>query len=482
MSGGDEQRHVVIAGGGITGLSAAYYVKKLCAEQAIPVRITLLERSERLGGKISTLRKDGHVIERGPDSFLSRKPAIIELSRDLGMEPELVATNPEAKRTFILHKGKLHRTPPGMVLGIPTQLTPFMKTELISPAGKARAAMDLILPRRKGSGDESIGSFIRRRLGSEVLDYMAEPILAGIYSGDTNILSIQATFPQFHETERKHRSLILGMMKGSGRAPAAAPSGPPLPAPIKQSMFLSYRLGLGALIERLQESLSDIEITTNEEAVRIEASHTRGRYTLHTSGGKSLEADAVVLAVPAYTLGELLPSLSSAQVFARMPYISVANVVFGYARSAVTHPLDGSGFVIPRKEKRFITACTWTSSKWGHTAPRDRVLLRCYVGRSGEEDWVRLTDEQIIAKVKQEVRELSGIEAEPDFVEVTRHMRSMPQYEVGHLDRIKALRDEMSTRTPGVWATGSAFDGVGIPDCIRQGKEAATALLERLKR
>lgn len=216
----DTKPHVVVIGGGITGLSAAYYLKKQMEETGQACRITVMEKSDRFGGKISTLRRDGFVIEKGPDSFLARKPALVELARELGLEDQLTGTNPNAKKTYILSRGKLHRMPPGLMLGIPTEIMPFMRTGLLSPAAKARAALDLVLPKRTADEDESLGHFLERRLGSEVLSQIAEPLLAGIYAGNTYDLSVKATFPQFHSIEQKHRSLILGMMKKTGKKAA----------------------------------------------------------------------------------------------------------------------------------------------------------------------------------------------------------------------------------------------------------------------
>ena len=207
-------RKVIIVGGGITGLSAAFYMKKLFAEQQIPIDITLIEKAEELGGKVQTVRRDGFIIEKGPDSFLARKLPIIALTKDLGLEDELVGTNPGARTNYIYHKNKMHKMPLGLVLGIPTKLTPFMKTGLISPFGKLRAALDLLLPKKKGLDDESLGHFIQRRLGQEVLENITEPLLGGIYAGNTQTLSLKATFPSFFEMEQEHRSLIVGMATG----------------------------------------------------------------------------------------------------------------------------------------------------------------------------------------------------------------------------------------------------------------------------
>lgn len=487
MNRGD--RHVVIAGGGITGLAAAFYIHTFSKERGIPVRLTLVEQSERMGGRISTLRWNGHKIEQGPDSFLARKHHILDLTRELGLTDELVPTNPQAKKTYILHNRKLHPMPPGLVLGVPTKWAPFIRTGLLSPAGKLRAAMDLILPRGQQEGDESLGHFFQRRLGPQVLTRIAEPILAGIYSGDIHELSLLATFPQFRQMEKKHRSLMLGMMnsqkQNQQRSASKTLSSDQLPESIRHSVFLSYRNGLSTLVEKLQSELEPhVEWRLGErlQSISYPNGEEGGSIKLHTSKGHdqlALDADAVILALPASAYHTLFPDSSEAQQFAEMRYVSVANVVFAYDAAKVNHPLNGSGFVISRAEQRFITACTWTSSKWGHTAPKGRVLIRCYVGRAGEEAWMNLDEESIIRGVKRELRELLGITEDPEYVNINRHVQAMPQYGVGHLDRVKALREMLAHKAPGVYATGSAFEGIGIPDCIRQGKEAAEQALGR---
>lgn len=473
------QKTAVVVGGGITGLTAAYYLQKTAREEGRRIRIAIVEQESSLGGKVATLRRDGFVIERGPDSFLARKWPIIELARELGLEEELVPTNPQAKKTFILHRGRLHRMPEGLSLGIPTQWAPFLKTGLLTPAGKLRAAMDWFLPARKEEGDESLGHFLERRLGAEVLERIVEPLLAGIHAGDVRQLSVLATFPQFRELERRYGSLIRGMMATSaaGRAAAGrATNTPPaaLPERVRGSVFLSFRHGLYTLIEALAEQLREAEflLGARVDSIRPADSSDGHRYELRMSDGRQLAADAVVLAVPAFALADMFPELDAVRAFGRMPYASVANVVLAFRRADVEQP-EGSGFVVTRGEKRMITACTWTSAKWGHTAPKDRVLIRCYVGRMGEESWTQMSDEQLVEGVMRDVRETTGISADPVLVDVNRHYRAMPQYVVGHLQSAAAAREQLAAAYPGVLAAGSAFYGVGLPDCVRQGKEAA---------
>jgi oxygen-dependent protoporphyrinogen oxidase len=479
------ERRLLIVGGGITGLSAAYYARTEAERHDLPCRVTLVEMSGKLGGKIHTMYKDSFVIEKGPDSFLARKLPIIELTKELGLEGELTGTNPNAKKTYILRRGKLFRLPQGLVLGIPTEVKPFIKTGLISLRGKMRAALDLLLPRRESDDDESLGDFLERRLGREVLDNIAEPLLAGIYAGDTHSLSLRATFPQFHQLEKRHRSLILGMIAGKKpSAPAPAPS-KQLPNAGKGTVFYTYKRGLQTLVDALKANLQGGGVELRY-GVKVESLAKRddGTYEVkmtNEDGATTVEPyDAIVLTLPGFATAKLLAGLPAAAHLASMQYISVANVIMAYRAEDIAFPQDGTGFVVPRTEGTTITACTLTSVKWLHTAPEGRFVLRCYVGRSGEEDWVKQSDEEIVEKVRADVRSILGITAVPQFVEVTRLPKSMPQYPVGHLAAIEELEKQLESFLPGVYATGAAFRGVGIPDCIGQAKETAKRMIARL--
>ncbi|WP_058302226.1 protoporphyrinogen oxidase [Gorillibacterium timonense] len=477
-------RQVVIIGGGITGLTAAYYANRYASDAEIPMQITILEKSSRLGGKVHTLHKNGFTIEKGADSFLTRKQPMIELTRELGLEDRFVGQGSRGKRSYFLHHGQFYPAPSGMVLGIPTDLSAFMETGLVSPDGKARALEDLSLPKKDGEGDESLGGFLERRLGPEMVANVAEPLLAGIYAGDLYKLSLEATFPQFKEAERQYGSVIQGMQVSQAERKAQMA---PTPKAAAGSAFLSYRDGLSTVIEGLERAAAETgtKVLRETYAVRIDRAPGKGDepgYRVHLNRGDYLEADAVIVTLPTYEYPSLLPHLPGLVKLSEMPYVSVANVVLAYEEADVPVDFDGSGFVISRKEGRFITACTRTSLKWESTAPPGKVLLRCYVGRAGDQDWVKLTDEEIVAKVRQEVKELLRIEAEPLFHELTRLYRSMPNYPVGHLEHIQAARKELAAVMPGVYLTGAAFDGVGLPDCVRQGRETAEAVVMRLKK
>ena len=476
----------VVIGGGISGLSSAFYLLREAKSRGREAVVTLVDPSERIGGKINTLRKNGFVIEKGPDSFLARKTPIIDLARDLGIAHELVGTNPAAKKTYILHNGKLHPMPPGLVLGIPTEIAPFAMSKLLSWGGKLRASMDFFKPASRETGDESLGDFLSRRLGSEVMERVAEPLLAGIYAGELRKLSLQATFPQFREAERKHGSLIRGMRANKRKAAAAPSNTANLPAAVKNSVFMTFRGGLATMVDALNNALAGIERRLGVKAVAFRQNdpETEGEhaapYEVLLGSGEILEADGIIITAPAFDAAELLEPHMNVDALKAVRYVSVANVVMAFDKADFGVDFDGSGFVVPRSEGTTITACTWTSAKWLHSSPRDKVLLRCYVGRSGDEEVVDLPDDQLTDAVRRDIRSVMGITAEPLFTEITRLHRSMPQYPVGHLQETAKLRTKLRSEMPGVWITGAAFDGVGLPDCIRQGKEAAVGVYKSL--
>ncbi|MCQ4086983.1 protoporphyrinogen oxidase [Saccharibacillus sp. JS10] len=463
-----EPRNVVIIGGGLTGLSAAFYTRKLLREAGVDPVVTVVEKGSVWGGKIETLHKEGFVIEKGPDSFLARKTAMVDLAKELEIDHELVTTNPEAKKTYLLHKGTLHEMPPGLVLGIPTQIGPFLKSKLVSPAGKIRALMDYVLPARRTEEDESLGHFIERRLGHEVLDNVTEPLLAGIYAGDTRHLSLNSTFPQFGVVEREHGSLIRGMM--SGRKPTETHTG------TKKSMFLTFRQGLQSMVHALVTELSgnvDLRLNTGAESI---TKLPQGGYTVQLQDGSTLQADDIIVTTPTFATSKLLAPHVNTAALDEIKYVSVANVVLAFDKKDIRTNFDGSGFLVPRKEHRTITACTWTSTKWLHTSSDDKVLMRCYVGRAGEQEALKQDDAGLVELVRKDVLDLMGIDAQPLFTEVTRLNHSMPQYPVGHKQKIQDLRTQMAQALPGVYIAGAGYDGVGLPDCIRQAKEISTAI------
>jgi oxygen-dependent protoporphyrinogen oxidase len=469
-SPGDERPHVVVVGGGIAGLAAAYRLTRL----EPPVAVTLVEASPRLGGKIVTERADGFAIEGGPDSFLSAKPRGIGLCRELGLEHHLQGTTPRRRRAFVLRRGRLHDLPEGLSGLVPTRLGPMLRSGLVSPRGKARLALDYVLPPRRDDEDEALGAFVRRRLGREVYENLVEPLMAGIYAGDGERLSLAATFPQLRDGERAHGGLIRGVLAAKRRGAASGVGPGARPA------FVAPQGGMATLVEALAERLETAGVRTllGAEVGRIDGEEgpRSGRYRVRLAGGEEVAADAVVVATPAFVAADLVAGIdpSLATELASIPHASSAIVSLAYPRDVVTHPLDGHGYVIPRVEGRAALACTWTSAKWARRAPDGFVLLRVFVGRFGRDEAVAGSDETLIRLARDEVGDTLGIAPTPSLTRVHRWRHGMPQYVLGHPDRLAAIERRLQV-LPGLALAGNAYRGVGLPDCIASGEAAAAA-------
>ncbi|MBY6037956.1 protoporphyrinogen oxidase [Fictibacillus nanhaiensis] len=465
------EKHVIIMGGGITGLAAAFYVQKYAKETGQPVTFTLLEGSERLGGKIDTIVQDGFVIERGPDSYLARKTVMTELIKEIGLEDDLVSN--ETGQAYILHNNKLNPIPEGAVMGIPTKVIPFAFTPLFSVFGKARATFDLVLPKRSDlNKDVSVGHFFRRRLGDEVVDRLIEPLLSGIYAGKIDQLSLKSTFPQFVETEKKHRSLIIGMKKSQPKMVKNHGAGK------KKGVFMTLKNGLSSLISALENSLPSECIQRGLKATSV-ARLEDGTYQVHMEDGSTVTGDQLIVTTPYSITKHLFNDILFPPELHKTKPTSVATVAIGFNEEDVTFHLDGTGFVVTKSENTSITACTWTSRKWPHTTPDGKVLLRCYVGRADDQDIVHESDEVILGKVLADLKASMGIDAQPEFYYVSRMIDSMPQYEVGHQERVKELKTAFTKNLPGVLFAGAPYDGVGLPDCVNSAKKAADSLFAK---
>ncbi len=474
-------RHVTIVGGGIAGLATALAVQEQAAEAGLPLTCSVIERSPHWGGKIATHRVGDLLIEAGPDSFLSQKPWALELCAKLGLADRLINTNEAQKKTFVFTRGRLRELPQGLVVIVPTQLAPFLKSGLLSWPGLARLALDLVLPARPARGDESVASFFRRRLGREAFERIVEPLMAGIYAGDAEQLSLRATFPRFLDIEQTSGSLIRGMVAARRQA-GGRPSGPPT----GRTMFVTLRDGLGDLVEALVARIGKGGATlmpnrTVQALQRSPNSYGSKAYTLRLDDGTQVAADSVVLATPAYVSAELLRPLNpaAAGLLADIPYASVATVSMAYQRADLGELVSGFGFVVPRAEQRDLIAATWTSLKWPHRALSSQVLVRCYVGRMGREALLQSDDETLLTRVREELRSMTGIAATPVYVEVNRWNRAMPQYILGHLDRLASIESALRT-APGLYLTGAAYRGVGIPDCIHDGSQTGQAVVLEL--
>ncbi|GAB2533440.1 protoporphyrinogen oxidase [Gracilibacillus alcaliphilus] len=462
-------RTITIIGGGITGLTAAYYLEKQIKEANLDYQVRLLEAGNRLGGKIQTERRDGFMIERGPDSFLIRKQSAERLAREVGIGDKLVKNG--TGTSYILAGEKLHHMPQSSFMGIPTRVRPFLKSDLFSLSGKLRAGMDFIKPKGEAADDQSLGKFFRRRVGDEVVENLIEPLLSGIYAGDIDDLSLMATFPNFYQLEQQHGSLIRGLRKTMPAQPSTAGK--------KKSMFYSLDGGLESLVEAIAAKLSDEVVQTNKivETIEKKGSH----YQLHTKKGTVLTADVVLIATPHGVMKKLLKPFEFAADLPNMKATSVANVALAFDLSAVKDDIDGTGFVVSRNSNYRITACTWTHKKWPKTTtPAGKALLRCYVGRPGDEDVVDLSDEALEEIVLHDLKKIMNIEGDPLFSVVSRWKDAMPQYNVHHKQMVEQLEANLKKELPGVFVAGSPYKGIGIPDCIDQGEAAVKQILDFL--
>lgn len=468
----EKKKRVVIVGGGITGLSAAFYMQKAAREQNLPIEVTLIEATNRLGGKIQTVRRGGFVIERGPDSFLIRKKSMDTLANDLGLGEDLVRN--ATGQAYILVNGRLQPIPGGSVMGIPTKVGPFLKSDLFSLAGKLRAAGDFVLPRSGVEGDQSLGHFFRRRFGAEIVENLIEPLLSGVYAGDIDNMSLQSTFPQFHEVEKKHRSLILGMKKTT---PKQVPQKDGHGASQKGA-FHSLKNGLESIIEAAEQQL---EPGTVRKGIRIESISKQGNQTvLNLNTGETIMADSVILTTGHMAASQLFASHGLLQGLKEIHTTSVATVALAFPEENVVQDTEGTGFLVSRSGDYSITACTWVHRKWPTTTPEGKVLLRAFVGRPGEDAIVDLPDAEIERIVLEDLGKIITIKGKPDFSVITRFKEDRPQYRVGHRQRIDAARAELKKEFPNVKLAGASYDGVGLPDCVNQGKAAVDEVIADL--
>lgn len=454
--------HVVIVGGGMSGLAAAYRLHKL--DPAI--KLTLIEREERLGGKILTDTLNDFVIEGAPDSFLARKPRGVGLCEELGIADQLYGRDPRHAKTFVKFDGALYPLPSGLSGMIPTNLDALANNPLISPAGKERLAQEMMLPplpKTADNDDESVASFVSRRLGREVYEKLVEPLMSGIYAGDGEQLSLAATFPQLRQVELKHGSLLKGLTATPEPA-ATAQKYPP---------FVSLRGGMATLVNAILQQVPTDAIVTGRAVSAI--NYDRGQYRIAFDNDAVLDADALILTTPAFATARLLEPIDAplAAAHAAIPYASSAIVTLAYEQGATPSP-EGYGYVIPRIANSDVLACTISSNKWHGRAPEQCLLVRVYLGHYGQRDVTQDSDAELLALAQQEVAETLDLTTTPSFHRIYRWPLSMPQYTLGHLDRLAQINACLPDN-PGLFLAGAAYRGVGIPDCIREGEDAAQA-------
>jgi oxygen-dependent protoporphyrinogen oxidase len=456
---------VVIVGGGVSGLATAHYIHSHLGDR---VDLTLVESGPRLGGKVANQQFSGHLVDTGPDAVLVRAPAMAALLEDLGLGDQIVA--PAALGAHVWSRGKLRRLPTGTLFGVPDRLLPLMKSGLMSPAGLARAALDLVLPRRHPSApDPSIADLVTPRLGSQVFDRLVEPLLGGVHAGRAAELSAQSTVPDIVALARKNRSLYLGLRKM--RRHAAPATGAPV--------LVTLTGGLGRLVESLVARLAgdDLRLSAAVGSIARDGS----RYRVDLADGQSIVADAVVLATPAFATAEMLGELApdAAAVLTEIPYVDVATIWLSYPRSAVGRPMDGTGFLVPPEEGRLMVGCTWSSAKWPHLADDNLVLIRCMVGRRGDRRWLDMDDQTLVDRLHEELVQAMGLTAGPDQHSIQRWPQTMPQYLVGHQGRLDALEAAID-HLPGLYLTGAAYRGVGLASCVADAKRTAQDLAQNV--
>lgn len=468
VTSGGRARKVAIVGGGIAGLAAAYELMKQAREKGLSLSLDVFESRRRLGGVILTEREDGFVLDAGPDAILTLKPAAVELCRELGLEDEIIPTRDEDRGVALYSRGALRPLPYGTGSSWIWKIAAYASSGVVSWGSKLRMAGDLVLPRGPVKEDESMADFFGRRLGREAVERIIDPLIAGIYSGDPDRLSIYSTFPRFPQMVAKNRSILLTMLK----APQSSRSGGrTLP------VFCSLRDGLGRLVEALGDRLHGANLFVGTDATAVR--RIEGGYTLETPGGARGPYTDVILAVPAWAAGRILgDELDSVKkMMESIRYVSSGAVFLAYRRADVADRPRGYGFLVPDCEGRRINGATWISNKFEGRSPDDGFLVRCFVGGDRTAEELGRDDEAMVRMCREELREIAGITAEPLFSRVYRWNRSNPQYDVGHAQRARAI-DAALAAHPGLHVTGSGFRGVGLPDCVKDGRETARRLLE----
>ena len=445
----------LIIGGGISGLSAAYYLSKA------GIRPTLLERKPRVGGVIQTSVHQGCVLEEGPDGFMAAKPWAMNLIRELGLADQVIGSNDHSRITYIVKKGKLIPMPEGLMMMIPTKFLPLAETPLFSWGAKIRMGLEIFRQPPHGPlPDRSVYEFLLDHYGQESIDYLAEPLLAGVYGGDPHQMSVNSVLGRFVDIESKYGSLTRGALAT------------PRPQNPGGSFLQTLKGGLGQLIEALRSSADVIQAEVETVEKTFDGFRVR-------ANGDWLESEHVVVATPATAaariLGTLQPELAS--LLAGIPYTTSITLALGYRKNTFDHPLQGHGFLVPKKERRYVFGCTWVGNKFDYRVPDNMVVLRCFLGA----DAMPLADEELVDAARAELHSIMGVEAEPVFHNIARWPDSMAQYTVGHEQRIARV-EQLARAIPGVNLAGNAYHGIGIPDCVRMGQEAAARISAGYKR
>ncbi|MCU1309223.1 MAG: protoporphyrinogen oxidase [Candidatus Angelobacter sp.] len=457
-------KRVAIIGGGISGLSAAFYLEQGCRSGAA-VEYTLFEASPRLGGVLKTQHLHDCVIEAGPDSFLSAKPWATELAREVGLQDELIGSNDFQRKTFILNNGRLTEMPDGIQMIVPTKAWPVASSPLLSLSTKLRMAREYVAPPEPLSEgrDESVASFVERHFGSEVVSKLAAPLLAGVYGGDAAQLSARAVLSHFVALESKHRSLVRGVLHSRSNSNSGAPT----------PIFTSFKRGMQQFVDAVAAQLSPECIALNCAVSKTELHD--GEWSVTSTQGQVGKFNHLILALPAYASAELMQTHDAdlSRILDSIRYSDSITVALGYPTPSLRRTAlpGGFGFLVPRTEGRTMMACTFVQNKFNHRVPDDYVLLRAFSSGAGNH-----SDAELRSILAKELKDILGIDSSPEFVSIARWPRAMAQYDVGHLEKVAAI-EKLAKGIPHLTLIGNAYRGIGIPDCVREGKQAAANIL-----
>ena len=461
---------ITIIGAGVSGLTCAAKLLELSKEKNLSLDIKILDGASKPGGVLSTVEQEGFLLEEGAESFITDKPAALELAKKLGLEGEFIRTNPNLKQSFILKNNKLYPIPEGFTLLAPARLKPLFASPLLSLFGKLRAALEPWVPMRRDPQDESVGDFVRRRLGNEVFERLAQPLLGGVYNADPDDLSLSAAFPRFKEMERTHGSLIRAL---ASRPTAAQTSG------ARYSLFISFKKGMGSLIQALTAALPSDALKLNH---RVQAVRRKDldQWTLDL-GGDTLETDTLVLALPPHQMRPLIGHLDMEwdKLLAGIPAHDSATLNLGFKRDDIGHPLNGFGFVVPSREKKLILGCTFASQKFEGRAPEGMVLIRAFLGASAAESIKDKGEKAVAKEVLEELTPILQIKGQPILKHLAFYSKAMSHFRPGHLSQAARLEDKAS-EFKGLYLAGNGFKGVGIPDCVAIGQAAAEKIIKDL--
>lgn len=464
---------IAVIGGGISGLACAHRLLELSPD----LDVQLFEAGNHLGGSIASVKQDGFLLEKGPDSFISEKPWALQLCKRLGMESAIIGTQNKYRQSFIARQGKLIPVPEGFYLIAPTKLSPFLMSPLFSLAGKLRMASEMLIPRGEAASDESVASFIRRRFGKEALERAGQPMIAGIYTGDPEKLSIRATMPRFCDLEQTYGSLTRGLLSEMQRKRSVTQASGP-----RYSLFLSFQDGMKTLVDKLSEILLSERIHLNSAVTKLDYLPKEKKWRIQFSNNSFCDADFICISISAAQTANLLQASSPplAEKLRQIAYESAVTINFGLRRAQVRHPLDGFGFVVPITEKKSIIACSFSSVKFAGRAPEHYVLLRTFSGGAFGREFFNRNDSDLIKTVLSDLSHYLGISGEPELVSLARHPQAMVQYQVGHGGLVEKIEDDLQN-LPGIFLGGSAYHGVGIPDCIHEAEIQAEKIIQKVR-